>query len=836
MRFILLTAWRDARHRIRHLALCALAIVFGVGAMVAIDSFIDSVRVAIDDEAMTLLGADLQISSRTPFSDDVENWIQSLGGEEARETRFSSMAFFEGPEATRLVQVRALEGNFPFYGTFETKPANANPALYDRPVATVDPLLMAQYALKVGDRLKLGEISFEIIGEIVEIPGEAGFAGLFAPRIYIPKTQLDNTGLMGTGSIAFHRVYLKNPGLDTKALKVFSKETFAEERLNLDDVEERKERVGRPLENLSRYLALVGFIALLLGGVGIAGSVQAYLLEKRDIVAVLRCLGCSSRTAFAIFLVQISGVAACGAIAGAVLGVIVQTFLPTILASLLPVDLEFFISWPSILNGMSFGFLTAVLFALFPLLPIRTISPLRALRASIEAGNTPRDRFTLPLALLTGITLTLYCMAKMATWWHGLIFAAFLGISFLVFWGAAKLLQWILKRVPLPRNYLLKQALSNLYRPQNRTAFLLVSIGMGTFLVYTLSLIQSGLLQQSERASAGDDPNLLLFDVQPDQKEGVYEILNDTGLVIEEDAPIVTMRLKEVNGRTISEIKADPDNTIDGWILNREWRNTYRGSPRESETLLEGEYVSEWPPFERPVPVALEQDMALDLGVQLGDNLVFDVQGIPIEVKIASLREVDWMQMRPNFFVTFPKGVLEAAPHWWIAVTRSPDVETTAAVQRSLFLAYPNVSAVDLQVILSALENVLGKISFAIRFMALFTIATGIVVLASAITTSRYQRVRESVLLRTLGANSRQVRIIMAIEYALIGSMAAALGICIAGVAAWGLARFFLEIEFELPWVDSLIAMGFVAALTLVTGLLNSRGIAKHPPLAILRQ
>ncbi|MGB0370759.1 MAG: ABC transporter permease [Opitutales bacterium] len=835
MRFLLTTAWLDAKSRLKHLSLCALAIVFGVAAMVAIDSFTHNVRDAIEDEAMTLLGADLQVSSRTPFSDDVEFWIQSLGGERARETRFSSMAYFHKDESTRLVQVRALEGGFPFYGTFKTNPEGANPAEYDEPVATIDSVLMAQYELKVGDTLSLGEIEFKIIGEIVEIPGESGFAGLFAPRIYIPKTQLDSTGLIETGSIAFHRVYIKNNTLDTRALRDFTKANFAEDRLNLDDVEERKEDVGEPLENLTRYLGLVGFISLLLGGVGIAGSIQAYLLQKRDTVAILRCLGSSSKTAFSIFLLQISGVAGLGAIAGAILGVGIQTLLPRILAPLLPVDLEFFISWPSILSGASFGFLIAVLFALFPLLPIRNISPLRALRARIDEGNTPRDKFTIPLALLTGATLTAYCMAKNQVWWHGLIFAAFIGVAFFIFWAAAKILQFILKKLPLLNLYLLRQALSNLYRPQNRTTFLLVSIGMGTFLVYTLTLVQTGLLQQSERAATGDDPNLLLFDIQPDQREAVYQTIQDAGLVIEEEAPIVTMRLKSVKGRSVSEIRKDPENKIDGWILNREWRNTYRSAPRESEVLIAGEYVSEWEPFKQPVPVSLEEDMAKDLGVTLGDKLEYDVQGIPIEVVVSSLRTVDWLQMRPNFFVTFPTGVLEAAPHWWIAVTRSPDVETTAALQRDIFLDFPNVSAVDLQVVLSALENVLSKISFAVRFMALFTIGTGIVVLASAITTSRYQRVRESVLLRTLGASGKQVRGIMAIEYLMIGAIAASLGIIIAMLAAWALARFLLEIEVVLPISDSVLAALGVAFLTLITGMLNSRGIAQHPPLSILR-
>ena len=228
--------------------------------------------------------------------------------------------------------------------------------------------------------------------------------------------------------------------------------------------------------------------------------------------------------------------------------------------------------------------------------------------------------------------------------------------------------------------------------------------------------------------------------------------------------------------------------------------------------------------------------MAADLGVTLGDTLVFDVQGIPVEVEVSSLRTVDWRQMRPNFFATFPTGVLESAPHWWIAVTRSPDVETTARLQRDIFRVFPNVSVVDMKVILESLESIVSKISFAIRFMALFTIATGIVVLASAVTTSRYQRVRESILLRTLGAQSGQVRWIMAIEYALVGAVAATVGTLLSIAGSLGLAYWLLNIEMTLPWLTCGATIVAVSGLTLLTGLLNSRGISSHPPLEILRE
>ncbi len=835
MSVVLRLAWRDARRQRRRLFLCALSIVFGVAALVAINSFADNLDVAIQKESKELLGADLQIASRTPFTDTAEAWFQELGGEQARETRFGSMAYFPGNGQSRLVQVRALGGGFPWYGEFETHPAGLNPAQLDEPVAVVDPLLMAQYELKPGDTLKLGETEFTITGEIVQVPGEAAFAGIFAPRIYIPMSQLEGTGLIGFGSIAFHRVYLANPTAGPEESRKILKERFPDERLNIDTVKERKEDIGEPLDNLARFLGLVGFVALLLGGVGIAGSVQVYLRDKRDSAAILRCIGASARVAFGVFLAQVLAVALLGATLGAIIGVFAQTMLPRLLADFLPFTIDTFLSWPNILIGLAYGALIAFLFALFPLLPLRRISPLRALRAEFDPPRR-RDPLIVPLILLIIALLTGFCMAQAAKWYEGLWFAVGLGVALLILGLGAQLLKMCLAKFARPKGFTMRQGLANLHRPNNRTVLLVVTLGMGAFLIFTLRMIESALLTQSELADTANEPNLLLFDIQPDQHEGVYDIIRAEGLDIMEESPVVTMRLLKVKGRSVADIKQDKENKIDGWILNREWRSSYRNAPGPAEEISEGEYVGDWPSMEEPVPISLEKDMAADLGMQIDDTLTFDVQGIPMQVRVSSLREVDWTRMRPNFFATFPTGVLEEAPHWWIAVTRTPSVEVTADLQRKIFEAYPNVSAIDLRIVIAALQKVLGRVNFAIRFMALFTVLTGIVVMAATLITSRYQRVRESVLLRTLGAGGSQVRAIMAVEYALLGALAGLLGVGTALAAGIALTHFAFNLEIGIPWGESVLAIALTASLTLLVGLANSRGIASHPPLAILRQ
>ncbi|MGJ8637997.1 MAG: ABC transporter permease [Opitutaceae bacterium] len=834
--FILKTAWRDARRQQRRLLLCALSIVFGVAALVAVDSFSANLNRAMDAEAKALLGADLQITSRVGFDEKAELIFSQIGGEQARETRFASMAYFPSSEGSRLVQLRALGGGFPFYGEFETDPIGANPAQMDRAVAVVDPLLMVQYELEVGDRIELGDTSFEIIASIVRVPGEAAFAGLFAPRVYIPHSQLESTGLIGKGSIAFHRFYAANfLGTDEELLERFA-EPFASSRLRAETVQDQREDVGRPLDNLTRFLGLVGFVALLLGGVGIAGAIQAYLETKRDTVAVLRCLGSDARTAMSIFWVQVLGVAIFGGVVGAALGVFCQAALPRLLAPLLPFELEFFVHWQSVFVGAGYGILTALLFGLFPLLPLRRVSPLQAIRAQFESGKRPKDFLVWIVSLIAIGGVSGFCMIRTERWWQGLIFAAALLLVVGLLWSIAVLLKWVLKRSFRRGAFVWRQALANLHRPNNRTVFLSVSLGVGTFLIFTLVLVQAGLLQQTDIAAQSTDPNILFFDVQPDQYAGLEATLASKELTIIESAPVVTMRLSQVNGIRVSDIKKDPDNKIGEWILNREWRSTYRGKVGAGEKVIAGEYIGEWRSFEEPVPISLEADMAGDLGIEIGDTLTYDIQGIPMQVRISSLRKVDWTEMRPNFFATFPLGVLEDAPQWWIAVARSPDLSTTAAIQSELFAKYPNISAVDLNVILDAVQNVFSRINFAIRFMGLFTAATGIIILANAISTSRNQRIRESVLLRTLGASGAQIRTILGIEYALIGLLSAITGTALALLVASALGIWVFKVEFYVPWLQVFGAVSVVTGLSVITGMSSSRGIASHPPLVILRE
>jgi len=834
-------AWRDSRGQRRMLLLFAVCIVFGIAALVAIRSFRENLKSTIEAQAQTLLGADLSLKSRQRFSDRMEGFIEDLGGEQSREVRFQSMAFFPGPGTTRLVQVRALDGRFPFYGGIKTDPEGAEFRGSGERLALVEDSLMAQFGVAPGDVVKIGAVTFRIAGRLLQISGENEMRGLFSPRVFIDRQYLAETGLIQRGSMTRYRAYIRYPeGLsvaEEERLERLKKGLFAEEGVRFDTVAEEKRDLGRNLENLYDFLNLVGFIALLLGGLGVAGGVQVYLKEKLNTVAILRCVGVRMRQIFAIYILQIAAVGFVGSFAGAGVGVCVQFFLPMVLSFFLPFSVDVFVSWSSVLLSVSFGFGVTVLFALIPLLSVRAITPLQALRASFEDLRPLRKDpgFWIVFAVIVALVLS-FCLTQTSEVEYGLGFAGGLAGSLILLSGLSVGVRWLVKRY-FPKNwpYPWRQGLSNLYRPNNRTLFLIVTLGMGTFLICTIYLVQGMLLRQVSLTTGGSRANVVFFDIQPDQVDGVVATVRRNRYPVQETVPIVTMRLAEINGRTARELREDRSSGVERWTLNWEYRSTFRSSLIDTESIIEGAFTPVWTGGE-PIPISIEENIARDLNVHLGDAILFDVQGVPLAVKIDSIRKVDWARLRPNFYMLFPAGVLEDAPAFYALLTRVPDRRGMADLQQEMVKAFPNVSAIDLSIVLDTITAILSRIAFVIRFMASFTVATGIVVLAGAMVTSRYQRIRESVLLATLGATGSVIRRILTVEYLLLGFLGGIAGTLLALVASWALAYFLFEIPYSIDWAMVPTAVAAVCALTVATGWLNSRGIAGHPPLAVLRE
>ncbi|HEY1581854.1 MAG TPA: FtsX-like permease family protein [Chthoniobacterales bacterium] len=834
-------AWRDSRSSRRRLLLFSISISLGVAALIAIGLFRASLSQAIDDQARTLLGADLVVESPRPFTPAQEEMLHSLGETQAREVRFRTMAVFPKSGGTRLVSVRALGGNFPFYGRMETTPPSAAQNFRNGVETVPEESLLFQFHARVGDPMKIGQITFKIVGALIKMPGEASPAASFAPRVYIPLQNLAQTNLLQPGSLARYLDFVKfAPGADvaTEVKKLAPR--IEATGLEYDTVAKRKKNLGEALDNLYRFLNLVGFISLLLGAVGVASAIQAHLQQKMRTAAILRCLGAPGRMTVAIYLLQAIAMGLIGVVTGAGIGLTIHRLLPATLQKFIPFPIPHMIAWTPVWSGMLVGLLVCILFALPPLLRFRRVSPLLALRAAVDekAPSSRRDPVTWLVYLVIAASLTGFAIWQADAWSDGLFAAGGLGIAIGILLGIAKLLILLVRHLlPGRWSFVLRQGLANLHRPHNRTLLLTLSLGLGTFLLLTIYVTRDVLLTQFRSVDARDQPNIFLFDIQPEQTKAVAELVRQQKLPIIQEASIVTMRLVEVKGRKSSEILKDPQRKAPEWELEREYRSTYRADLSATEKIVAGRWIGHFDYHTGDtVPVSVEQDIAKDLGLTIGDTLVFDIQGVPIKTRVASLREVDWKRFQTNFFIVFPTGVLENAPTFNVLVSRVPTPAASARLQNATVARFPNVSALDLTSVIQTVDSILIKVALVIRIMSLFTVGTGLIVLGSTIWSGRYQRLKESVLLRTLGASRAQIWKILCAEYLFLGLLASATGILLALAASWALAVFAFRLDYTFSFLPIASAALVVTALTVAIGLLTSYGVGSTPPLAILRE
>ena len=394
-------AWRDSRSHRRKLLLFTSSISIGIGALVGLSSLSSTLQEAMDQQAAALLGADMALTSRQPFTPTTEALIDSLGGVQARQVAFNSMIYLPKTQSTRLAQIRALTGPFPFYGELKTAPAEAAQSFRTQPHALVDEALMLQFGAAVGDSIKIGDTVFLIGGRLLRIPGENALFSDIQPRVYIPMSYLDDTHLIQRGSRVTYTAFFRFPERDVQAIAKSIRPHTRGDRLRLETIESRKARLGRTLNNLYRFLNLGSFIALLLGGVGVASAIHTYTRQKLSTVAVLRSLGATARQTVLIYLIQAGGMGLIGSLIGALLGVGVLYLLPNVLADVLPLQVEPSFDFLAVLEGLGLGIGLSLLFAARPLLAIRKTSPLLTLRASFE-DDQPADSGLAALGFVRG--------------------------------------------------------------------------------------------------------------------------------------------------------------------------------------------------------------------------------------------------------------------------------------------------------------------------------------------------------------------------------------------------------------------------------------------------
>ncbi len=828
-------AWRDAKASRVRLLLFMASIILGIAAVVSIQLFSTNLKDNIQLQSKALMGADYIIDTNQVPSERAQAIIDSLKPD-AFEVNFVSMIAFPKNGGTKLVRVRGLDGDFPFYGNIDTQPISAASTYQESGGVLVDATLLLQFNIKPGDSIKVGQLTLPIAGALKAIPGSTAISTSVAPPILIPHRFIAETKLLQFGSRKEYQYFYKvSDTLNLERFETKIEPMLDAENLDLDTHTSTSKRLGKRYENVGKFLNLAAFIALLLGCIGIASSVHIYIKEKLKAIAVLKCLGASRLQSFLIFLIQISGIGIIGGLVGALIGVGLQELFPYILKDFLPFAVEISISAQPIFMGIFLGFFMSVLFALLPLLRTWYVSPLDVLRVSEKASQEPiAVRLAVFSAILVFLFLFSFWLLKDAVYALGFVVATL--ITFAVLAGIAMVcIKGIRKYFPKSWGFTARQSLLNLFRPNNQTVVLIVAIGLGTFLISTLYFTKDILLAKTDVGQSADNANMIILDVQSNQRDAVVQTIKDNHLPILDNIPLVTMRMHSIKDRLVNDLKQDTTRQVRGWLLSHEFRTTYRDSLIASEELLEGVWTPRLKPG-APLVISISDNLAADANLGVGDAVVFNVQGVLMETTVGSIRKVDWGQIQLNFTIVFPEGVLEQAPQYNVLTTSVSDEAGSAALQRNLVAQFPNLSIIDLRQVYTIIEDILDKVSWIINFMAFFSILTGIIVLIGSVRTSKYLRIKESVLLRTLGAKNAQILQISAFEYLFLGLLGSLVGILLALLSSLCLAFFVFKMPFEPSLIPFLVFLPAITLLILAIGLSNIQTVLRSSPLEVLRR
>ena len=835
-RWVWVMAWRDARNNLSRLILFAASLVTGIAAVVALDSFSHSMENDINTNAKELIGADLVVNGDKKFTHELQVAFDSTKLEQASEADMASMVLFLNNGQSRLIRLVALSGPFPFYGKIETLPLDAYDKVKEGKYAMMDETLASQFEVSSDDSIRVGNSVFKVAGVVSKIPGGGGIMASFTPSVYINMQDLDSTRLVQYGSRVNYKRFFRTANDDETARVIKTLEPALKKfGYSYDTVQKRKDGMGEGFLSVYRFFSLLAFVALILGCIGVASAVHIYARQKRDEVAVLRCVGSSGWQAFNIFFIQIFVLGIAGSLIGSFLGIGIQQLIPFFVSGILPFKVELSISWGSLLMGFLIGTLVSVLFSILPLVSVRFVPPLTVLRADTEsAPRFSKTRMTvIVLIALFPIGFAAFQTKNLLTgtfFFLGLVAA--LGCLTLV---AISLLFLVRKYFPERAGFILRHSLSSLFRPNNQTRMLLVTIGLGAFIISTLNVVEKSMLGQVEFTGQENQNNTILFDIQPNQKDGVIKLMEDNKFEVKQVVPIITCRLGGLKDKSVEILQGDTTDDIPNWALTREYRVTYRDSLHHSEELTKGE-LQHMQAGHDSVWVTISEGMEESLQVTIGDSLLFDIQGVPLRVRIAGIRKVDWPKDPPNFIFVFPTGVLENAPQIFVTTTRIDDQQRANAFQRELVMQFPNVSLIDLRLILSTVNALFDKLGLVVRFLALFSIITGLIVLAGAVINSKFVRIKENVLLRTLGARTIQITKITLIEYAWLGLFSALTGMILSLGGGWLLTKFFFKITFAFDGLELLIIALGVITLTVLIGWFNSREVINTPPLQVLRK
>ncbi|MBL8114593.1 MAG: ABC transporter permease [Acidobacteria bacterium] len=842
---------RDLRGQGARLVFFLVCLGTGVGAVVAVAGFSRGLENGIRDRARQLLAADAAISSLRKLTPTLENTVAGLPKDVEVARTFELVTMITAGSSTAaageamLVELKALEGRYPFYGTITLAPERPLTELLTKDTAVVAPEVLSRLGLRVGEDLAIGGERFRIAATIAAEPDRIGGTFTLGPRIFVTKEGLDRTSLESFGSRVVRKTLFKLPPAGTRedlerlvaTLKAASNgvleyriETYAESQANLRD----------GIARVDKYLGLVALLSLLVGGVGIAQTVRAWLAGRLDSLAVLACLGFRPREVLALFLSETLLLALAGSLAGAAFGTAVLGVLPLFLGDLVPAGWVSAWQPAGVLRGVLLGLALAAVFSLPTLLAAGRVPPARVLRRDTEPLPLSRLSISVVLTLLfAGVFGTALVQARSAL--LALQFTLALLAVALLLAGVAALLLNGLARIPRERlSYRLRHPLAALAHPGSGTLGSIVALGIGVLVVLTLALVERSLSSQLRSDLPKDAPTLFLIDVQPDQWAGAEKELRAAGATRIDSVPVVMARLKALDGQPVEKL-AEGAKENKQWTLTREQRLTYVDKLADDNEIVAGQALGAHGAtaktlFVKPdvAELSLERDFAKDLGAKVGSVLTFDVQGVPLDLTVTSIRAVNWKTFGINFFFVVEPGVLEDAPQTRLAAARVPP-EREDALRSALARSFPNVTLVPVREVLEKIAALLGRLGGAVRFLGGFTVLAGVVILAGAVGATSSRRGREVALLKTIGLSRASVSGIFAAEYALVGLVAAGIAI----VSAVTLSHAIAVEVFDLPPAGTagpvLVAALSTVFVAVAAGLLASLGALRRRPIEALR-
>ncbi len=842
MSFVLRMAWRELRSSWQRLVFFFICIAIGVGSIVALRSVIQSVRGALLQESRSLIASDVLITSNRPFSDAVRQHLTEEVGagrvsDVSEAVEIATMVRPSDPARaiTKMVELRAVQSAFPYYGTLTLQTGTYRHDLLRGRGALVRPELLAQLDLRVGQSLLIGSIPFEIRGVIGTEPGRSLGAFSLGPRVLIDHADLAATGLLTFGSRLTYQLLLKAPPASVKPLAADMTDRWVNEFVRVRGSWQNQDRIGENLTRAENYLSLVGLVILILGGIGVSSVTRVFVQQKIRSIAILKCIGGTSARVLGIYMTQVLLLGLLGSVAGVLLAVGVVWAVPVFLGGipeLLAVD--FGVAPAAVWQGLAVGVLVSALFSIVPLLDVRHVKPSLLLRQ-----DSPRGRGIDWVKWLTTLAVAA-SLVGVAAWQAGslqvgLLLSAGLVATAAVLHAAGTVLIWAVQPLARARSFALRQAVLRVTRPGNQTRVILLAVGLGAFFILGVRALQTNLLQDFAIQAGPDAPDMFLIDIQSEQRDALAAFVDaeNGGAPAPTTIPVLRARVVGVEGRNESLESYEQVRGRNG--LSREFTVTYRKGLAANEQVIAGRWWDEATAGEPEV--SIEEGFLQRSRIQVGDRMRFDVLGRLVAARVTSIRRVDWQDFRTGgFMFVFRPGVFDQAPHTYIASMQGPaDAATRARMQAGLVARFPNVSVIDLREILQTVQGIVENVTVAVTVVGALVLLSGALILVGAVSMTKFRRVYEAAILKTLGASSRTIASMLVLEYGVLGAIAGTIGAVGSIGLSWAVARYALD----MPWRAALLlpAVGIVATAVFVAtvGVLASLDVLRHKPLATLR-